>query len=353
MRCLTGIRPSKSSRAMEDSVMEPIAYCRVETLTRKPAEVAASRLKVSKILVPINFSTTSLGMVRYAAALAEWFSASVCLLHVVPCDAFTQNLQHLGLIGSYDEVVSLGARLLMKLTCAEIAPYLRGGTLLRVGDPVQEIIAAAKTLDVDLIILSIDGDSGLKHPLSIGIAERVVRQQPCLTLTLRHELLLPARTARTLPWKNVLVPVDLTEFSRLTVTWAAGLAERLRAKITIRYAPGLFAENPIAKTTQQSPLQASESKAIELAFAEWANLETLGAIEMDVHPEMEKPDAHVVGQMLRRAGSDLIVTGIPPSSWWHNLVHGDAAEQLRRVAPCPVLSVPEKDLGHYADETTT
>lgn len=343
---LTGMQSSELSRALGDSVIEPIAYGRVESLTWKPVEVAASCLKVSKILVPINFSTRTVGAVRYAAALAELFGASIWLLHVVPCDSFTHNLDHLGLIGSYDEVVSMGARLLSKLICAEIAPYLRGGTLLRVGDPVQEIIAAAKTLDMDLIILSSDGDSGRKHPLSIGVAERVVRQQPCLTLTLRHELLLSTRTVRTLPWKNILVPVDLTEFSRRTVKWAKGLAERLGAKITIRYAPGLFAESATAKTTQQSPLQDRESKTIELQLAEWANLEALGVIEVDLHPEMDKPSARVVGQMLSRAGSDLIVTRIPQYSWWHSLMHGDAAEQLRRVAPCPVLSVPEKDLGH-------
>ena len=253
----------------------------------------------------------------------------------------------------YDEAISVGKQLLIKLNRTEVARDCRAETLLRVGDTVQEIIAAAKTLDMSLVMLSIDGDSGLKHPLFSGVAERVVRQQSCLTLTLRHELLLPARTVRTLAWKNILVPVDLTEFSRLTVKWTAGLAERLHARITIRYAPGLLADNPIAKTTQQSPLQSRESKAIEIQLAEWANLGALGSIEVDLLPERERPDAHVVGQMLRRAGSDLIVTGIPRYSWWHSLVHGDAAEQLRRVAPCPVLSVPEKDLEHYADETTT
>ena len=49
---------------------------------------------------------------------------------------------------------------------------------------------------------------------------------------------------------------------------------------------------------------------------------------------------------------DLIVTGLPQNSWCHSLAHRDAAEQLRRVAPCPVLSVPDKDLEHYADEIT-
>jgi nucleotide-binding universal stress UspA family protein len=347
------MQPSELSRARVDSVVDPIAHYRGENLAQMPAKVAASRFKVNRILVPINFSTTSLGAVRYAASLAEWFGASVCLFHVVPCDSFAQNLHHLGLIHSYDEVLSMGARLLIKLIRAQLAPYLRGGTSLRVGNPAQEIIDAAKELDMDLIVLSMDGDSGLKHPFSSGVAEGVVRQQPCLTLTLRHELLLPARTVRTLAWRNILVPVDLTEFSRLTVKWAAGLAERLRAKITIRYAPGFFGEKPIRKTAQQSLFKAKESKAIEFQLAEWANLGAREAVEVDLLPEMERPDAHVVGQMLRRAGSDLIVTGIPRYSWWHNLVDGGAAEQLRRVAPCPVLSVPEKDLEHYADEATS
>jgi universal stress protein A len=349
MRCLTGMQPGESSRAIKGSVMEPIAYCRAEDLARKPAKVAASCLKVNRILVPINFSTTSLGAVRYAASLAEWFGASVCLLHVVPSDSFTQSLHHLGLFGSHDEVASMGARLLIKLACAEIAPDARGGTSLRVGKPAQEIVAAAESMGMNLIILSIDGDSGLKHPLSSGVAEGVVRQQPCPTLTLRRELLFPARIAHLPIWSNILVPVDLTEFSRRSVRWAAGLAEKLGAKITLRYAPGFFAETPIPKSPEQSLFQAREPKAIELQLAEWGNLGARGAVAVDLLPEMERPDAHVVGQMLRRAGSDLIVTGTPRYSWWHNVVHGGSAEQLRRVAPCPVLSVPQKDLERYAD----
>jgi nucleotide-binding universal stress UspA family protein len=69
-----------------------------------------------------------------------------------------------------------------------------------------------------------------------------------------------------------LVPVDLTEFSRRTLKWAADLAERLRAKITLLYAPGFIAEAPIPKTAQQSLFHAKVSKAIELQLAEWTNL---------------------------------------------------------------------------------
>ena len=134
----------------------------------------------------------------------------------------------------------MGAWRLVELTRAEIAPGLPGETWLRVGDPVQEIIAAAKTSGTDLLILSVQGGSGLGRPLFPGIAERVVRRQPCPILTVRRELLPRERVCwPPLAFRNILVPVNFTESSRSTVKWAAGLARELRAKLSIRYArPG-------------------------------------------------------------------------------------------------------------------
>jgi nucleotide-binding universal stress UspA family protein len=67
-------------------------------------------------------------------------------------------------------------------------------------------------------------------------------------------------------------------------------------------------------------------------------------------PELQGPDAHVVGQMVRRARCDLIVTGIPRHSRWQSLIRGDGVEKLRRVAPCPILNVPELALESCAHE---
>jgi len=325
----------------------------LEVPARQPFPEDVSRPKVNDILVPTNFSSASLGLVRYAAAVGELFGASVSLLHVVPGDSFRQSLRCFGLIRSHERALSMGARRLVALTRAEIAPGLRGGTWLRVGDPVQEIITAAKTSGTDLLILSIQGDSGFGQPLSPGIAERVVRRQPCPILTLRRELLPRERVSwPPLAFRKILVPVDFTESSRSTVKWAAGLARELRAKLSIRYAPGLVAEEPIAKPARQSPLHTTESRASASQLAEWSHLGAFGSVEVDLLPEMQKADAHVVGQMLRRAGADVIVTGSRRYSWWRNLAHDGAAEQIRQVAPCPVLSVPERDLEHYADEIT-
>jgi len=63
---------------------------------------------------------------------------------------------------------------------------------LRNGIPWQEITAAARGLDVDLIVLSTHGDTGMKHIIMGSTAERVVQHAPCLVLVVRereHEFL--------------------------------------------------------------------------------------------------------------------------------------------------------------------
>src|SRR5262249_57222373 len=50
------------------------------------------------------------------------------------------------------------------------------------GSPVIDICAFAKDHDVDLIITSTHGFTGLKHVLIGSIAEKVVRHAPCPVL---------------------------------------------------------------------------------------------------------------------------------------------------------------------------
>jgi nucleotide-binding universal stress UspA family protein len=55
--------------------------------------------------------------------------------------------------------------------------------LVRVGVPFKEITDAARTLRMDLIIITTRGLTGLKHVMLGSTAERVVRHAPCPVLT--------------------------------------------------------------------------------------------------------------------------------------------------------------------------
>jgi universal stress protein A len=145
------------------------------------------------ILVPVDFSQCSLKALRYAVAFARQFKASLTLLYVVqpyylPGD-FASGLDYAAL---EKEIEENSARELESLAVKNIGKKAPWKVLLRMGRPVDQITLVADELNVDLIILSTHGHTGLKHVVLGSTAENVVRHAPCPVLTVRvneHEFL--------------------------------------------------------------------------------------------------------------------------------------------------------------------
>jgi nucleotide-binding universal stress UspA family protein len=55
-----------------------------------------------------------------------------------------------------------------------------------VGKPFHEIVAAAKQMEADLIVIATHGHTGFKHAIPGSTAERVVRHAPCPVLVVRE-----------------------------------------------------------------------------------------------------------------------------------------------------------------------
>jgi nucleotide-binding universal stress UspA family protein len=55
-----------------------------------------------------------------------------------------------------------------------------------IGRAYQEIVKAAKELDVDVITMATHGNKGLSHLVFGSTAEKVVRLAPCPVLTVKH-----------------------------------------------------------------------------------------------------------------------------------------------------------------------
>jgi len=59
--------------------------------------------------------------------------------------------------------------------------------VVREGEPYAQIVAAAKELGIDLIVLSTHGRTGLAHVFMDSTAEKVVRYAPCPVLIVRQQ----------------------------------------------------------------------------------------------------------------------------------------------------------------------
>lgn len=147
-------------------------------------------ISIHKTLVPIDFSDYSKNSLRYAVNFAEKFNAEIILLYVVEPILYPTDLT-LGQIVLPSVDIDLEARAreeLEKLVNTEIRPEQKVKTLIKSGKPYIEIIETAKEEDVDLIIISTHGHSGIEQVLFGSTTDKVVRKAPCPVLTLREPL---------------------------------------------------------------------------------------------------------------------------------------------------------------------
>jgi nucleotide-binding universal stress UspA family protein len=163
----------------------PCPVLTIPSSPKGPAGPVASRARLRRILVPIDFSQTSVQALPYTNALAARFNAEIILVHVfepipLPADSayLPPQMRH--------EVRNLLQQDLGTLSREVFGENIRTRTIVRTGLPFQQITAAAKSLDADMIILTTHGYSGLKHVLLGSTAERVVRHADCPVLVVRE-----------------------------------------------------------------------------------------------------------------------------------------------------------------------
>lgn len=142
-------------------------------------------MKISRILVPVDFSEHSAAAVEQAIEFAKAFDAEIDLLHsyqigpgtVTPYGpAFPPNL--------YEELRVAASNQLAKVSDKVRAAGIEVKAHLSHDVPSYAIIEAAKSLSSDLIIMGTRGLTGLKHVVLGSVAERTVRGAPCPVLTL-------------------------------------------------------------------------------------------------------------------------------------------------------------------------
>jgi nucleotide-binding universal stress UspA family protein len=149
----------------------------------------SSPFKIRNILVPVDFSDCSKKALQYAVAFARQFNAALTLLYVAP--TYYLNGEFAGgidLARLEKELREAGEQQLADWVVREVDEFVTTKTVVRLGRPAEAIADAARQLEVDLIILSTHGRSGLKHVFLGSVAENVVRHAPCPILVVReHE----------------------------------------------------------------------------------------------------------------------------------------------------------------------
>ena len=147
-------------------------------------ELVPQILHLKKILVPIDFSECSMKGLSYAMVLAREFDSTLILLNSVHFQYYVASDEYARydlprLMQIAEKVAKEQMRDVVQRTDWE---GLNVETSLEAGHAGQQICERARECDVDLIVTSTHGATGLKHVLLGSTAEYVVRHAACPVL---------------------------------------------------------------------------------------------------------------------------------------------------------------------------
>jgi len=159
--------------------------------------------RIRKIIVPLDFSSSSESTIDYASMIAERFAATLILVHVIESLPYsvTDTFQ---IVEHRRALETLAKSLLRNLSDDLRARNLVVKTRLVWGNPSGEILAKVQREKADLIVMGTHGRTGLPHMVMGSVAEKTVRLSriPVLTVPLafkprRRRLQLAKKTAMT------------------------------------------------------------------------------------------------------------------------------------------------------------
>ncbi|MCX5675672.1 MAG: universal stress protein [Planctomycetota bacterium] len=147
--------------------------------------------QLKRILVPTDFSDHSERAAAYAVELARRYEADeIHCVHVsdIPADLLATSAYYMtGPSEQFVEQVREEGRKSLDAFARKNFKDRPVKTVFLEGRPFVEIIRFARENQIDLIVISTHGRSGIKHALFGSVAEQVVRKAPCPVLVVKRD----------------------------------------------------------------------------------------------------------------------------------------------------------------------
>ena len=314
-----------------------------------------------RILLATDFSSWAVGAEAYACCLASIWRADLTVMTVLEFPRglnpdYPVNRMYLA------ELMKTATAQLGDLKNRVAARGISIQTRVATGIPSEEILAAAKAEDSDLVVVGTKGKTGLEHVLVGSTAERVIRTAPCPVLSVRAERGKGegggSDPCRGVTLERILVPVDFSDCSLDALEYAVQVARRSSASIRL-----LHVLEPVSYGLDFTLLHVSKRGHMKEVIGQRLSdlAKALAAAQVPTDVELRgglPPDSILDGAKAMPA--DLIVMGTHGRRGLSHTLSGSVAESVLKKSTCPVLTVrsPKFLAGHRrvvpsVDATTT
>jgi nucleotide-binding universal stress UspA family protein len=188
---------------------------------------------IKRILVPIDFSETSLKALDHAVYIAKLNSADITMLNIVESTySYAPSTDYTALsftnLENYERsVIKQSKEHLLKLS--QKIKKKEGVNIIGIvstGWVKEEILETAESMNADIIIMGTHGVKGFREFITGSNTFRVVNEAKCPVLSVRKQVEQPG-------FKNILMPFRDHPHSREKVDYAIRMAELYSAKVHV------------------------------------------------------------------------------------------------------------------------
>ena len=208
----------------------------------------------------------------------------------------------------------------------------------------EEICAAARRLNADLIVVATHGYTGYKRTFLGSTAERIVQHSACPVLVVRQNLAhwngsIGRRTRTGFHLARILVPTDFSECSRIAFTHASGLARDFKAELRLLHVinPHTYPFGDKYTALDQSRLMGEAADAAQKQMRSMVARSNLRYSARVIHGPPATEICNAANHDV-----DLIVISTHGRTGLGHLLIGSVAEHVVRYAHCPVLVIPAR-----------
>jgi nucleotide-binding universal stress UspA family protein len=308
-------------------------------------------MRITKVLVPVDFSPPSTVAVNHAVLLARRFRAKLTLLHVIePSTALMYTFPTESEVAERQRC-ERAERMLSAMLGPEDQDDLDLETAVVVGDIPSEIELAVHEQHADIVVMGTHGRGLVGRWLIGSVAQSLLRTIDVPILTVCH-------ATRPLSFKRILFATDFSGSSAEGLDFTMDLAATLNASIVIAH---VVDKRP--EVTYETPEMTAIFDTEQKRFTEEAR-STFNQIEAEAKARKVRVEtilaqgiaADAISRIADENNVDFIVLAVSRKSRMDRILLGTTAEKVIRDANVPVLSVPvrygTKRSEHEVDEVS-
>lgn len=278
-----------------------------------------NRIKTNKILIPIDFSETSLEAIKHACLILKYSLGEITLLHV------HKKRDVLDFISPEHEANDTLVTNFVSKKLEELAEKIRKennltvSTIISLGNITTEVMNVVEQNKIDLIIMGTRGRDSDNNKFMGSNAYRVIAKSKIPVIAVHSSYANPA-------YQNILIPIDTSEHSRQKVDSAVYLAKKLNAQLSVI---GLIGKGEETYTYKMEVIMGQIQK-----LAKDKNISCVTEIQTSVNR------AVATLAYCKKINADLIVIMTDQHAEFSSIILGTYAHQLINESTAPVLCIP-------------